>query len=611
MHTDNYIINKVENFGQLFSIKELAGALQHVTQKEVLTELISKINAIDCTIAMFTTDCKYEYCLYTKQNSLEAIKYMFGDMSFSMTGHNAVSECAKTLKNQLVRGQAHSLETLKECTAYGVPFFSKTGDMEGILYTVSHTETFSDNHISIANTLAAILSENPVFNKFIGFIYEHIRVLEQMCELSSDGFVFIDIHGTLHTYNENTINCLEIDGRAPNVKNLILDKILAINLDLNKSCENKVCVIDSRNGQKSIIVNIDIIATARMKVGTLISFKDSSTDYKWKDSVKGNKAEYCFDNLIGESDLMKTLKKKAIIASKHDCNILIYGESGSGKEVLAQSIHNESNRRNRPFVAINCGALSSELIESELFGYDSGSFTGALANGKIGKMEYASGGTVFLDEIESMPLSTQIKLLRVISNNKITRVGGIDEIPIDIRIISASKANLIEASNQSSFRLDLYYRLQIVELRIPPLKARKSDVKYIAYHLLDKLKLKLDIPEISFSDAYLDILSNYSYRGNVRELTNIIERSVIFRARETLLTLDDLDEAIIANAMLNKGIQTKDENTLLERLNDTIFELVLGEEDGNITKTANRLGITRQRLSRKLAKKIGSNNYLE
>ena len=214
-------------------------------------------------------------------------------------------------------------------------------------------------------------------------------------------------------------------------------------------------------------------------IGYVISFREMKRIHKMVNKYSGFKATYTIDNIIGQSSQISYVKNLCLKASKSNSNVLILGESGTGKELVAQSIHNASSRRNEPFIAINCGALPKGLIESELFGYEGGSFTGANREGKPGKFELADGGTIFLDEIGDMPLDIQVSLLRVLQNKEIVRIGGNKPKSIDIRIIAATNKDLFKSIHDNTFREDLYYRLNVLTISVPPLRERKSDIKVL------------------------------------------------------------------------------------------------------------------------------------
>jgi transcriptional regulator with PAS, ATPase and Fis domain len=316
---------------------------------------------------------------------------------------------------------------------------------------------------------------------------------------------------------------------------------------------------------------------------------------------------YRFEDIIGESEEIKKVKKLARRAARTSSAILINGESGTGKELLAQAIHNESFRKDKPFIAINCGAIPSELIESELFGYEPGAFTGASKGIKLGKLEVASGGTFFFDEVESMPLNVQVKLLRALSANKITRIGGVEEIPIDIRIIAATKKDLLLEAEKGNFREDLYFRINIISLNLPPLRERKDDVPILAKSFIKYYEKQANLQEIKVEPEFLEALTYYYWRGNVRELRNVMEKATLLND-DMKLTINNLPPKIVdayKYKSLKEKVDTKINDikmnkNILQTSEEMIIELVLNEEKWNLTKAAKRLGISRPTLYKKI-----------
>ena len=237
-----------------------------------------------------------------------------------------------------------------------------------------------------------------------------------------------------------------------------------------------------------------------------------------------NGAIKTFDDIIGASGGLKNIIHLARRMAQTDSNIMLLGESGTGKDILAQAIHNASPRRNKPFVALNCGALPRDLIESELFGYESGAFSGARKNGDIGKFELANGGTIFLDEIGEMPLDLQVRLLRVTEQKQFMRLGGTKLIKADVRIIAAPNANIEEMIGQKQFRADLFYRLSTMKLSLPPLRERKEDIPLLADHFIRNISRRIEKPNIMrFSQKAMELMMQLNWTGNIRELQNLIE----------------------------------------------------------------------------------------
>lgn len=259
--------------------------------------------------------------------------------------------------------------------------------------------------------------------------------------------------------------------------------------------------------------------------------------------LKGLVAKSYFSDIVGVSPVIQQAKKLAAIFAKYESTVLIFGETGTGKELFAQSIHNASRRRGQPFVAINCATLPEGLIESELFGYVKGAFTGASQNGKQGLFEIADKGTIFLDEISELPLSTQSKLLRVLQDGEIIRVGGDKIIHIDVRIICSSNKDLSQMVKDKKFKDDLYYRLCVLEIDIPPLRERPEDIRVLSVFLVERLAAKHHKKTLGVSEDVLCELSRLSFGGNVRELRNLLERMVILSDGDWI-TMDDFYQCV-------------------------------------------------------------------
>uniref|UniRef100_I2PWN4 Transcriptional activator of acetoin/glycerol metabolism n=1 Tax=Desulfovibrio sp. U5L TaxID=596152 RepID=I2PWN4_9BACT len=306
-----------------------------------------------------------------------------------------------------------------------------------------------------------------------------------------------------------------------------------------------------------------------------------------------NIAKFTFNDFVHASQGMAGFIRNAQRVAATDLNVLIQGESGTGKEILAQAIHNNSTRRNAPFVAVNCAALPAELIQSELFGYDEGTFTGAKRGGKAGKFEIGNEGTIFLDEIGDMALDAQANLLRVLQEKSIVRVGGVHSIPLDIRVIAATNKALPKEIEAGHFRLDLFYRLAVMNIFIPPLRERKEDLWPLVEHLVRKHQPMRE--DIAFSSQVKSIFETYDWPGNVRELENVIV-NVLTRMTRHIVTIDDLPEYFEVPQSKAAGID------LLRDTELKIISSALDKCDNNVSKAAKVLGISRATLYRKLKK---------
>lgn len=301
---------------------------------------------------------------------------------------------------------------------------------------------------------------------------------------------------------------------------------------------------------------------------------------------------YNFEGIIAKSPKMIKIFELIKTVAPTNTTVLITGESGTGKEIVARAIHRQSQRCHKPFVVTSCAALPETLLESELFGYEKGSFTGAVERRK-GKFEAANTGTLFLDEIGEIDANTQVHLLRALEEKKITRIGSNEEIEVDVRIITATNRNLRSMIEQEKFREDLYYRLNVVTVDLPPLRSRREDIMPLAEHFLKKYAKENDKPVRSFSPEVVEFMLNYGWRGNVRELENMIERGVVL-SKDKAITVAELPQEL-TEAAPAKG-------RTLESLEKNHIRKVLEETDGNIARTAKMLGIHRMTLYNKLKK---------
>ena len=303
---------------------------------------------------------------------------------------------------------------------------------------------------------------------------------------------------------------------------------------------------------------------------------------------------YSFENIIGKSKKMQEIFNLIEKIAPTDATVLICGESGTGKELVAKAIHYKSLRRNNKFVSINCGALPENLLESELFGHVKGSFTGAYSD-KRGLFEVANKGTILLDEIGEMSPMTQVKLLRALQERKIRRVGGVEEIEIDVRIIAATNQNLKEKIKKGEFREDLFYRLNVISITIPPLRERKEDIPLLVEHFIEKYSKQFQKDKKKVSLEVMKVFQDYHWPGNIRELENVIERAMAL-AQGDKITIDDIPKEIIYPATVEMPITIPEEgfnlNSHLEELSRRYIEYALIKADRNIKRAAELLGIS-------------------
>lgn len=328
-----------------------------------------------------------------------------------------------------------------------------------------------------------------------------------------------------------------------------------------------------------------------------------------KQMLPGNaRASITFRNIIGNSPAVTSCIQTAARYAAVDSSILVYGESGTGKEMFVQSIHNASQRKKGPFVVINCAALPENLIESELFGYEKGAFTGALSGGKQGLFVQAHKGTVFLDEVSEMPLHVQARFLRVLQEHEVTPIGGVRVIPVDIRVIAATNKDLKEMVKKKMFREDLYYRISVLEMKLPSLKEREDDIELLIRHFVKQKSKELHIPVSRIDPEAIKYLRSFPYPGNIRQLSNLVERAMVLSSGNSL----DLNAAVRA-VSVSQGFQAKEPRTDstnalikagINSLHEGIIKDTLIQNNNNRKKTAESLGISTSTLYRTM-KKLG------
>lgn len=340
--------------------------------------------------------------------------------------------------------------------------------------------------------------------------------------------------------------------------------------------------------------------------GVVLTLKEIHKIFNLVNRFSGMQARYTLEDIIGESPDIKRITAYANRVADSPSTILIEGESGTGKEVLAQAIHNRSSRCNGPFVAINCGAIHRNLIESELFGYDEGSFTGAKKGGQPGKFELASGGTLFLDEIGEMPLELQVSLLRVLQEGYVTRVGSNKLVPVDVRIIAATNRDLKCEISRGNFRQDLYYRIGVVPIRVPPLRDRKEDIVLLADHFIRTKAEKLGKAPTSLPENVKAWMTQNPWPGNIRELENFIEKYLLL-GENALVEMCGPGYGENVCALTYEGSSEPDSAEAvplcsLDEMERRMITGMLKHFEGNVTKTAEALGISRNTLYVKMKK---------
>ena len=423
----------------------------------------------------------------------------------------------------------------------------------------------------------------------------------------SDGLLVVDRSGCVRYMNAPAGRILDLDPAASIGRRFrdlldfepIIEPIFA-------TCHgyvNRELRIDSRRRRLHLIDTAIPITNDDGEVVSIVNtFREMARVRRLSQRMIGAQARYHFSDILGTSPAIRETVSAARRAARSDANVLLTGESGTGKELFAQAIHTDGRRHDGPFVAINCAALPRDLIESELFGYVAGSFTGADRGGRAGKFELASGGTIFLDEISEMPLDVQAKLLRVLQEREVTRIGGTQSLAIDVRIITATNSDLHQAVARKAFREDLYYRLNVIRIDIPPLRARSEDIEQLAQEFMRKSCATLQRPALNISSSARRQLRDGRWPGNVRQLQNVVERLVSMTdgSLVEIIPRDWLSEETSGRAQQFNGDAICSAVMSLVESERMCIRLALQETRCNVTRAAQILGITRPTLYSKM-----------
>ncbi|MGF7058859.1 sigma 54-interacting transcriptional regulator [Brassicibacter mesophilus] len=444
---------------------------------------------------------------------------------------------------------------------------------------------------------------------------DSMEMIKDILDHAYQGIVLVDENGRIVKFNyERLLGIKEEDVLGKPVEEVIENTRLHI---VVKTGEKELCEVQKIQGHDMIASRTPIMKDGKIigAVGTVL-FKDikevkslaqrievlESKFDRYRGEIKMiREARYSFDNIITQNKQMEHLKDVAKRAAESNSTVLIIGESGTGKEYFAHAIHKASYRKYGAFVRINCAAIPRELLEAELFGYEEGAFTGAKKEGKPGKFELANGGTILLDEIGTLPLDMQAKLLRVLEEREFERIGGTSRIDLDIRVIASTNEYLEDAVKKGKFRQDLYYRLNVIRLNIPPLRDRIDDIPILSEYLLHDLIKKLHMEYKEISPETIKVLKEHNWPGNVRELRNVIEVALNLSNGKVILP-QHLPEHLIKNSITN----TKTINGQ-KMLKDIVAEAeikaikeALADCDGNRTLAAKKLGIHRTALYKKI-----------
>ena len=533
-------------------------------------------------------------------------------MDESSIGTNAMGTALAEGHPVQVSGHEHFIKAYHRWTCSGAPIRDSNGRIVGSLDLTGSKDEVHLHTLGMVVAAVAAIEKTLALNARNEALLEQRRFTETLLDSIAAGILSADLDGRVLTANS----------QAPEMFGYSHQELLGLGMEawLPSWSEVRLACVEGRpfaNDEARVNVRSNrlyfnlatypILDRGGKPEAIILVFKDVKRVRKHANEIMGRKAIYTFDKIIGKSRAIMEAVGFAKKVADSRSTILITGESGTGKEIFAQAIQNASSRRDEAFVVLNCGAIPSTLIESELFGYAEGAFTGARRGGQPGKFEIADGGTLFLDEIGEMPLELQVRLLRVIVEGTITRVGDSREIPVDVRIIAASNKDLKEEVARGLFRMDLFYRLNVLPIHLPALRERRDDIPLLVDFYMNKLSRKLNKKPIAIGPEYLALMVAQDWPGNIRELENMLE--LIINSEE--LPASRMPPA--PGGMNGGGRSTNGEQvefssgsegqakgpTLLAAEEETV-RAALRESGNNISLAARRLGIGRNTLYRKM-----------
>lgn len=521
--------------------------------------------------------------------------------------------CQKYKKPYYCYGEEHFSVESKDSLCSSAPILDDSGSLLGIL-TISVKLEHAHGH-----TMGMILSATRAIEDEMRLHTANEHNLNMANQLTAtiesvpSGLLVLDSSGCLNHINSCARKILFLDNAeviGKHVSEILVAPNEMFKRPLSFLPEQEITLKTKKGNTRYFITikNFSPEGTPECDF-TLIILKEHDYAKTLSNHVTNSYSRFSFDDIEGQSKALADTIHLAKIAAKSTSTVLITGPSGTGKELFAHSIHSASERSQGPFISINCGALPAGLVESELFGYETGAFTGAKKEGQIGKFELANHGTIFLDEIGEMPLSVQASVLRVLETKEVTRIGGSNTNLLDIRIIAATNRDLVQAIKDKEFREDLYYRLNVLRISIPALKKRKEDIPLLADRFLNIYTQRLKKSDISISDDAYALLQQYDYPGNVRELENIIERAVNICESGSVITTDILkcficlDQMPFSEACGQEAgspvSETRQAGSMIKDVERELITQTLQSTGGSVTKTAEITGIPRRTLYRK------------
>ncbi|MER2008181.1 MAG: sigma 54-interacting transcriptional regulator [Psychrobacillus sp.] len=575
--------------------------LQDIQQDvQSIADAIATVLKLEVEIA----DADYVRIACTGKLQIDLLKKLEGNLVYKTV--------METKQPIIIRNPGYE-EVCKKCTFYqncievgevSAPIISNDKVIGFIgLMAINNTQKqrlFKDVEgiLSFLNKMADLLASKLQQRVILTQLKTHSEKMDLIINLVDYGVLIINEKGQILQNNVHARRLLNLDNLSSNSD--VISK-WTNSLLIEDEYENRQFTIHTRPVDTQTYVTKKVLSNSADKKEYLIILQDVKLIQTIADKAK-LETQKKLNNIIGESKQIQQLREHTIIVSRTASSILLQGESGTGKEVFAKSIHAVGDRNKKSFITVNCGAIPEHLLESELFGYEKGAFTGANTHGKVGKFELANGGTIFLDEIGEMPLHLQVKLLRVLQESEIERIGGMKVIPIEVRVIAATNKDLQALVKEGLFREDLFYRLNVVPILIPPLRSRREDIPVLCNYFIAEYNKVFGKHVIGFDSEVMQILLNHSWQGNVRELKNFIEYLFNFIS-EGYITLANSKELIDKKLKIDSR-----EEKMIYSLKKNEIQLIkkaleyVKQHDLNIEEATKLLGISRATLFRKIKK---------
>lgn len=518
-------------------------------------------------------------------------------------GTNAMGTCITENNPIQVSAEEHFISAYHRWTCSGCPIKDESGKIIGTLDLTGYSEQVHSHTLGMVVAGARAIENQLMNNKLRSKLLTEKKQQKLILDSILKGFITANMQGFIlsaNSFASELFGCSNDELLHMKTSDILKDwnSVYKSIKEDSSPFKKDVDVISKRNILQLNLTVYPVKNQNNEATNVILVFDEVKKQRKSIDSIMGRHAIYTFDKIVGKDANFLQVINFAKKISDSRSNILIMGESGTGKELFAQSIHNYSERSNGSFVALNCGAIPRNLIESELFGYEQGSFTGAKAGGNPGKFEIADGGTIFLDEIGEMPLDLQTRLLRVIEEGTVSRIGSSHERVVDVRVIAATNKNLKQEVENGTFRKDLFYRLNVLPLRLPSLCERKGDIKLLLDYFMDRISKKLNKKKVHIPLEYIEKLVEYNWPGNVRELENYVELAVNTEMVPDIHVLN-FEESSNKSIKIKSAANVSSVLSLKEMEKEHIVN-VLESTGHNITQAASVLGIGRNTLYRKL-----------